>query len=327
MRRMVWPAFILAAVTLMTGCSLTKFNLFGQKPEPLQEYVLQGTGKGKVLVLSIDGKISNKPDKNLLRTEPSMVQQVAAYLKHAEQDPEIKALLIKVNSPGGTVTASDIIYHEISAYKQRTGVIVVVAMMGLAASGGYYISLPADFIMAHPTTVTGSVGVIFLRPGISGLMEKVGVSMNVNKSGVDKDMGSPFRPPTKEETVLFQQLTDTMAARFKDLVAKHRHLKPEQLDQVATARVFLAEEAKSLGLVDQIGYLDDAVSKAKELANLGPDARVIAYHRHKVEDDTIYNPAIQRQGGDLEAVLPILAPLNAGGEADFYYVWPAAVGY
>lgn len=326
MRKILWLTIIMSLV-LAAGCSLPKVTLFGDKAEPLKEYILQGKGEGKVLVLSVDGTISTQPDKKLLRSRPSMVQQIVAYLKHAEQDPEIKALLLKVNTPGGTVTASDILYHEINAYKQRTGVKVIVAMMNVAASGGYYISLPADYIMAHPTTITGSIGVIFLRPGVSGLMEKVGVSVAVNKSGTLKDMGSPYRAPTEEEVALFQELTDDMATRFINLVMKHRNLTPEQRKEITTARVFMAEQAKTLGLVDQIGYLDDAVTKAKELAGLDADARVIAYRRYKVEEDTIYNPAIQYEGGDLESALPLLAPLNAMGEADFYYIWPAAIGY
>lgn len=325
MRKTIWLVAIMILLAI-TGCSLPKLTLFGEKQEPLQEFVLQGSGKGKILVLSIDGVISDKPQDRLLRSYPSMVQQAVAYLKHAEQDPEIKALLLKVNSPGGTVTASDILFHEISAYKQRTGVKMIVAMMSVAASGGYYISLPADYIMAHPTTVTGSIGVIFMRPGVSGLMEKAGLSMTVNKSGAQKDMGSPFRPPTEEEHVLFQGLTDGLAGRFYDLVMQHRKLKPDQREQVATARVYLAPQAQALGLVDQIGYLDDAVAKAKEIAGLDADARVITYRRNKVEDDTLYNPAIQRQGSDLEALVPFLAPLSAATEAGFYYVWPAAMG-
>ncbi|MDA8141161.1 MAG: signal peptide peptidase SppA [Desulfobacteraceae bacterium] len=328
MRKILWLAIILTICTcFMTGCSLPKVTLFGDKQEPLKEYVLQGTGKGKVLVLSVDGTISSRAEKGVLQSRPSMVQQIVAYLKHAEQDPDIKALLLKVNSPGGTVTASDILYHEISAYKQRTGVKIIVAMMSVAASGGYYISLPADYIVAHPTTITGSIGVIFLRPGVSGLMEKAGLSVAVNKSGAQKDMGSPYRAPTEEEVVLFQELTDTMATRFMDLVMKHRKLSPEQKAQISTARVYLADQAKSLGLVDQVGYLDDAVAKAKELAGMETDAKVICYRRYKLEEDTIYNPAIQHQGGELESMLPILAPLNAAAEAGFYYIWPAAMGY
>lgn len=313
-------------VVLLAGCSLPKMTLFGDKQEPLQEFVVQGSGPGKILLLTIDGTISDRTQERLLRTQPSMVQQAVSYLKHAERDPEIKVLLLKVNSPGGSVTASDILYHEISAYKQRTGVKMVVAMMNVAASGGYYISLPADHIMAHPTTVTGSIGVIFMRPGVSGLMEKAGLSMNVNKSGPQKDMGSPFRAPTEEELVIFQGLTDGLAGRFHDLVMQHRKLQPDQRQQVVSARVYLGPQAKALGLVDQIGYLDDAVAKAKEIAGLDADARVITYRRQKIENDTLYNPAIQTSGSDLQSLVPILAPLSAAAEAGFYYMWPSAIG-
>ena len=163
-------AILVAVVSAAAGCSLPRVTLFGEPAEPLKEFTLQGTAPGKILVLPVEGVISDKTKKQLIRSQPSMLQQTVAFLKHAEQDPEIKALLIKVNSPGGTVTASDILYHELSAYKQRTGVKIIVSMMNVAASGAYYISLPADYIMAHPTTVTGSIGVIFMRPGVSGLM-------------------------------------------------------------------------------------------------------------------------------------------------------------
>jgi protease-4 len=160
-------------VGISMGCSLPKINLFPEAG-PLKEVVLEGSGEDKILVISINGVISDQPKEKLLRSQPGMVQEVVTHLKRAEQDPRIKALLLKVNSPGGGVTASDILYHEISAYKARTGVKMVVAMMNLAASGGYYISLPADWIVAHPTTVTGSIGVIFARPQVSGFMEKYG---------------------------------------------------------------------------------------------------------------------------------------------------------
>lgn len=327
MKRMSLPifAFLCAMVLTLVGCSLPRVSLFGEPAGPLKEITLQGTARGKILVLPVEGSISSKPKQQLVRTRPSMLQQTVAYLKRAEKDPEIKALLIKVNSPGGTVTASDILYHEISAYKQRTGVKVIVSMMNVAASGAYYISLPADYIMAHPTTVTGSIGVIFMRPGVSGLMEKVGLSVAVSTSGEQKDMGSPFRQPTEKEKAIFQDLTDEMAERFLSLVVKHRKLTPSQREQISTARIFLAPQAQTLGLVDEIGYLDDAVAKAKELASLPADARVITYRRYEPKDDTIYNPSIAHQGGDIASSIPLLSPLTAAGEADFCYIWPAAL--
>lgn len=326
-RKKWWMAgIILAVVVAVAGCSLPRVTLFGDRDEPLKEYVLEGKDKGKVLLLSIEGTLSDRPQERMVRSRPSTVQQVVAYLRHAEQDPEVKALLLKINSPGGTVTASDILYHEISTYKERTGVKIVVAMMNVATSGGYYIALPADHIVAHPTTITGSIGVIFMRPGVSGFMDKTGLSLEVSKSGAQKDIGSPFRPPTETDAAVFQDLTDALADRFLDLVVRHRQLQPAQRVQIAAAGVYLAEQARELGLVDQIGYLDDAIAKAKAVAGLSADARVVAYRRSKIEDDTIYHPAIRYQGGDLESLLPFLAPLSGAAAADFYYVWPAAAG-
>jgi protease-4 len=325
MRRWFWIV-IAVILTVFIGCSLPKLSLFPETG-PLKEVTLEGSGAEKVLVLTIDGPISDQPKQKLLRSEPGMVQELVTHLKKAEQDPQIKTLLLKVNSPGGTTTASDILYHEISDYKKHSGAKVVVAMMDVAASGGYYLSLPADWIMAHPTTITGSVGVIFMRPGLSGFMEKYGFSMNVNKSGAQKDMGSPFRTPTEQDEAIFQQLTDQMAKRFYSLVQKHRKLTAQQMEQIKTARIFLADEAKQMGLVDAVGYLKDAVAKAKTLAGLKADAKVVTYRRTESVDDNIYNPTMSSspQSGP-EATLPTLSHFLAIPEAGFYYMWPAAVG-
>jgi protease-4 len=326
MKLSIIKALSISILLVTTGCSLPKVTLFSASDQPLEEYTLEGKGKEKILVMSIDGIISGRARRSLLGSKPSMIQEVAAYLRRAQSDENIKALLIKVNSPGGTVTASDILYHEIKTYKERSGAKIVVAMMNLATSGGYYISLPADVIMAHPTTVTGSVGVIYLRPNFTGLMEKVGVSVGVNTSGPNKDMGSPYRPASDEENALFQDLTDTMARRFTDLVTSHRKLNKDQLQQITTARVLLAEEAKVLGLVDSIGYLDDAVNKAREIAGMDKEARVVAYRRYEPQDDTIYNPAIQTTDDVFSALTPMISQLTAVAEAGFYYIWPVAIG-
>lgn len=326
MKPHIFITLSISIVLATLGCSLPKVTLFSEPDQPLEEYTLEGKGKDKILVMSIDGIISGRAHRSVLGNRPSMIQQVAAYLQRAQDDEHIKALLIRVNSPGGTVTASDILYHEINTYKERSGAKIVIAMMSLATSGGYYISLPADVIMAHPTTVTGSIGVIYLRPNFTGLMEKVGVSVGVNTSGINKDMGSPYRPATDEENALFQDLTDDMAQRFIGLVTQHRNLSKNQIRQITTARVLLAEEAKTLGLVDSIGYLDDAVSKAKEIAGLDKDARVVAYRRYEPQDDTIYNPAVQATDDTPSALAPMFSQIAAVSEAGFYYIWPAAIG-
>lgn len=322
----IWmPLMIMAVVLATVGCSLPNINIFPEAG-PLKEVTLEGTGVEKILVLSVQGAISNRPKEKLLRTSPSMVQEVISQLKRAEKDPMIKAVLMKVNSPGGTVTASDILYHEIRSYKERSGAKLVVAMMNLAASGGYYLSLPADWIMAHPTTITGGIGVIFSRPGVTGFMEKLGLALHVSKSGELKDMGSPFRAPTETDEAIFQSLTDQMAQRFINLVLEHRTLSADQQQRIASGRVFLANEAQQVGLIDQIGYLADAVEKAKTLAGLSPDAKVVTYRRYQTEDDNIYNPAV-RQFEAIDINSSVLSTLSAMQEAGFYYIWPAALGH
>ena len=310
---------------LVNGCTAPSINLF-PGPSPLEEFIIQGTEEGKVLVIPISGIISDSPEEEFFYTNPSMVQEVVSQLRLAEKDEEVRAVLLKINSPGGSVTASDLLYNEILAFKERTGVKIVVAMMDVAASGGYYVALPADFILAHPTTITGSIGVAFMRPKVTGLMEKIGIEMEVNKSGKNKDIGSPFREATKEEQKILQGLTDGLGERFLNLVAKHRKLDKNALQDIATARVYLSDEALQHGLVDKVGYLDEAISKAANLAGLAEDAKVVVYRRTQYADDNLYNSATTQYANSELALINLnlpnsMASLNTG----FYYLWlPAA---
>jgi protease-4 len=310
----------------ITGCQVPKIRLFPSQADPLEEYVLEGKGKQKILVIHMRGIISNAPRKGFIRTKPSMVQEVVSQLRLAEKDDNVEAVILKIDSPGGSVTASDILYNEIAGYKNRTKAKVVVAMMGVAASGAYYIALPADYIQAHPTTITGSIGVIFARPKVSGLMQKIGVDVEVNKSGADKDMGSPFRPTSTAEKKIFQELTDKLGDRFVNLVISHRNLEPEAVAQISTARVYLANEALVLGLVDQIGYLENAVDRAKKLAGLDEDARVIVYRRTEYPDDNIYNTSTRYDGHAKASLISMELPGSLNHiQTGFYYLWPAAI--
>jgi protease-4 len=240
---------------LLSGCAAPRITLFSDASDALRETILEGSAADKILVVPITGVITDSPKRGTIRTMPGVVQEVVSHLRLAEADDRVKAVLLKIDTPGGTTTASDLLYHEIVSFKQRTGKKVVACMMNLATSGGYYVSLPADVIMAHPTTVTGSVGVILMRPEVSGLMEKIGVTVAVNKSGKNKDMGSPFHPTTPAEEAMLQELADALGRRFIHLVRQHRGLDDQHLAVVADARVFLADAAVTVGLVDKIGYL------------------------------------------------------------------------
>lgn len=316
-----------ALLLIAAGCAAPRIILIGDDSVPLKEYTLQGTEKGKVLVIPVKGKISDDLKLGLLQDKPSMVQEFISQLRKAEKDRQIRAVILKIDSPGGSVTASDLLYHEIAEFKKRTGKKVVAALMNIAASGGYYIALPADAIVAHPTTLTGSVGVIFLQPKVTGLMEKIGVGVVVSKSGKNKDMGSPYRPTTAEEKKLMQALTDRLGQRFLTLVQQNRKLDKKTLAEIATARVYLAEEALQLKLVDQIGYLGDAIGTAKDLAELPPDAKVVVYRRVEYPDDNLYNTRTSWEGGRRLALIDLDLPASMSNlRTGFYYLWPSALG-
>jgi protease IV len=321
-------SLLAVAGLLAVACTGLNINIGVESKEPLKEYTLQGRGRGKVLLIPVRGFLSDVPQKGLLGDRASTVQQVVSQLRLAEKDDEIKAVLLEINSPGGSTTASDVLYHEIMEFKERTKTKIVAALMDVAASGGYYIALPADRIVAHPTTVTGSVGVIFITPKVTGLMEKLGLAVEVNKSGKEKDIGSPFRPSTPEEQRIFQELTDRMGKRFLDLVAIHRRMDPKALTSISTARIYLADEALQLKLIDSIGYLSDAISEAEGLAGLSKEAKVVVYRGNKYPNDNVYNTSISWHNGvglplvdlNLSEIIPTLHP-------GFYYLWaPGNVG-
>ncbi|MFZ5569010.1 MAG: signal peptide peptidase SppA [Thermodesulfobacteriota bacterium] len=319
-------AAIISLLILIVGCGTTKINLFPDDTEPLQEFTLQGEEEAKILLLPVKGEISDAEREGYFRAGPSMLQEFISQLRKAEKDKNIKAVLLKVDSPGGSVTASDIMYNELVRYKQKTGAKIVVSMMDLAASGGYYISLPADYIMAHPTTVTGSVGALFFHFEIYGLMDKIGVGAGFYKSGKNKDMNSPLREATEEEKILLSNIIHNMAGRFISLVKKHRNLSPAALEEVKTARLFVADDALKLGLVDEIGYLDKAIEHAGRIAGLGKDPQLIVYRRSTYPNDNIYNTAINELPGGQPALID-LGALGAAAKtrAGFYYIWPGAL--
>lgn len=319
---MMIPLLLLALMTLVNGCVIKSPNPFDKYNQPLKETTLYGDAPGKILVVSVKGVISDTGKENFLSEQPSLVEEVVSQLRLAAQDQNIKAVVLKVDSPGGSTTASDILYNELLLFKKRTGKKLVVMMMDMATSGGYYISLPADCIIAHPTTLTGSIGVIFMRPLAPELMKKIGVSMDIAKSGELKDMGSPFRIPTDEEKAIFQKVTSDLGDRFISLVKKHRKLTPEQVKAARSARIFLGDEAVAAGLIDKIGYVDEALEKARSLANLSPRAKVIVYRRNPGVNDTLYSSSTTRYpDGRISLVnVDLLNEFQHLGTG-FFYLW------
>ena len=271
------------------SCALIKVS---PQIESFEEIVVEeGSAVEKILLIDIDGPISNRPKKTLVgfRSDTGMVDRIREILKKAEKDKNIKGILLRVNSPGGTVTSSDIIYHEIKSFKERFKVKVYVSVIDVAASGGYYVALAGDSIMVHPTSLVGSIGVLALKLNLEGLMDKVGVEWEVVKSSKKKDFMSPFRPLTKEERELFQETIDRYYDRFVDLVVLNRDgLDVKEVRALADGRIYNARQALNNHLVDSIGYLKDLVELAKKELDQ-PDLKVVTYSRPRDYKSNYYS--------------------------------------
>jgi protease-4 len=317
-------ALLLAFLTvLVAGCSVISVDLT-PRIQALEEQTVEGAGDAKILLLDLSGFITDEATSPTLTigTAPPKVPllvRIREELKKAADDDRVKALVVRINSAGGTVTASDIIYRELDAFKGVKKIPVVSVMMDVAASGGYYVALAGDTIVAHPTSVTGSIGVIMLTANAEGLLEKVGVSASAIKSGPRKDMGSPFRQLTDEERAIFQAVIDDLHRQFVAKVAQRRRLPLERARALADGRVYTAEQAKANGLIDEIGYMDEAFTIARHAAGL-KEARVVVYHRPREYRATYYAKAAGESVG-VEATLGRLAALLGGIGPRFLYVW------
>lgn len=323
MHKLARAYVFLPLVLLLSGCVVVLGSPFGflDKDPGLRETTLQGEGDSKVLVVDISGFISDQPSQQAfgLIEKQSMLARVKAELEKAEKDKAIKALVLRINSPGGGVTASDEIYHLIKTFGQQSKLPIVASLGSLAASGGYYIACSADEILAHPTTVTGSIGVILVGVNVSGLMDKIGVENQTFKSGVHKDILSPLRGATPEEREIVQGVLDSLFERFVSVVTQNRpDLATARLEQITDGRIYAADQAKEVGLIDGIGRIDDAIEVAKKRAGIS-EARVIIYHRDGVRKETIYS---QLAGASPAAqLLPFAASLQSATTPQLLYLW------
>ena len=257
------------------------------------ETLSYGSGGTKVARIAFSGIMTSESPggffaaANPLRTA---IRQVRA----ARQDGDVAAILFEIDSPGGEITAADELYHELLLFRQsRPDRRIVVLARGLAASGGYYAALPADRILAQPTAVIGSIGVILQSYNLRELADKVGVKDVTVKSGANKDLLNPLRDPTPEELALLQGNIDAMYARFLSLVSEARRIPPATLRPLADGRIFTPEQALAATLIDGIGYFEDAVDALRNL--LGKDDLALyAYSSSASLADLFFGPVESR---------------------------------
>lgn len=275
----------------VAGCAFIRIPFFSPM-QPLQEKVLEGEGRAKILLLDISGTITEKKRSRGagFEQEASLVARIKEELQKAEGDSSIVGLIVRINSPGGAVTATDTIYHELMQFKQRAGVRIVACLTGLATSGGYYIASAADEIIAHPTAITGGIGVIAVKLNIEGLLSKVGIQPETIKSADKKDLWSPLRASTSEERDIIQTIIDKLHERFVEVVLAGRRplLSKKEIERLADGRIFTADQALEVKIVDRLGYLDDAVEEMKKFLELEA-AKVITYCRPGSYKGTIYS--------------------------------------
>ena len=315
---------LLALVASLTGGGGIEA---GQRGTRFVEETLEGEGDKKILLLPITGIITNVPQRRLLLTEPGLVETVRDMLKQARKDAKISAVILSIDSPGGGITASDILYRQISDFRKEKGVPVVGLLGDVAASGGYYVASASEYIVAHPTTVTGSIGVIVPLIGIKELLAKIGVEPRPIKSGALKDIGSAYRDLTEEEEKMLQDMVDSFHQRFVSIVYEGMKLRgiqisQEELEEYCDGRVFSGTEAKKIGFVDETGYLEDAVQAARDRAGLNSsETRVVTYHRRVSLLNIIMASHGNTQRGTVTIRLQGLTDLEP---PRFMYLWTVA---
>jgi protease-4 len=230
--------------------------------------LMRSGGEDKIAFVRLNGEIVQMADDSFVGFNPFVItpyrtRNLVADLK---KDNTIKAVVIKINSPGGSVVASEEIYQQFKSLSQDKTLIIDFG--DVAASGGYYVATAADKIMASRASLTGSIGVIMFSPDFSGLYEKVGVDISTYKSGQFKDIGTPNRAATEKEAKILQSLVRDSYQLFLDRVAQEREIEPERLKQLADGRVFSGQQAYENGLIDEIGTVDDAIDLAAQEAGL-----------------------------------------------------------
>jgi len=227
------------------------------------------------LMLTLSHKVPLGEKVALVRVTGIIIDSTSVIeeLKEYAKDASIKAIVLRVDSPGGAVAPSQEIHEEVIKVKQSKK--VIVSMGTVAASGGYYISAPADKIVANAGTLTGSIGVIMELPNIEGLMKKIGVETQIVKSGRHKDMASVFRSLTPEEKQILQTVLDDVHDQFIRAVSEGRGIKLDVIRNIADGRIFTGKMAKDIGLVDELGNLQDAIMLAGKLTGIKGEPKVV----------------------------------------------------
>lgn len=266
-----WPWFILGMVVsvVLVGSCLGGVLALGI----LSNGRLPRMGEA-VAVIPVDGAIvGGEPPSGLTRPANAYADEVTAFIGQADADRRIRAIVLRIDTPGGSAVASDEIYRAVIGVNKP----VVVSMGSVAASGGYYIACAADEVFANANTLTGSIGVISILPNVEGLLDKVGIRMHIVESGPHKESGT-YQAFTKEDQKIWREIIEETYGNFVQVVAEGRDLSEEQVRQLADGRLYTGRQAVDADLVDKLGNLPEAVARAAELGGIKGEPLIIRYH-------------------------------------------------
>lgn len=313
------------------GCGRASITFaLGGDDGTIREKVVMEEGTGvegvKVALIDVRGLIVDDRRSALLSDGVNPVDDLTAKLEKAARDGEVRAVVLRINSPGGGVAASETMYSEVRRFREKTGKPVVVSMGEVAASGGYYLALAGDEVFAQPTTITGSIGVIVPTVNISGALNRWGVVSRSVKSGANKDLANPLEPMRDGQYAVLQGMVDEFYAAFRGLVVERRTgkgLESSRIDELTDGRVVTGAEAHRAGLVDHLGGVREALARAAELAG-AKRARLVKYYGGS-ESPPRSAYALAEPGAAeinlLKVEVPELllgVPASAGG---YYYLW------
>ncbi|AYA77299.1 signal peptide peptidase SppA [Bacillus sp. Y1] len=309
-----WAAIVIAAVLLFISwvtnalSSMAFSNIesswtevFSATEEPfIEEVIEEGNAAKKIAVLEVNGAIQDTGDVTSFFQSPGYNHSAfMENLEHVKEDKDVKGIILKVNSPGGGVVESAEIHDKLVEISEETKKPIYVSMGSMAASGGYYISAPADKIYASPETLTGSLGVIMQGVNYAGLAEKYGVEFVTIKSGEFKDIMSPSREMTEEEKNILQTMINNSYEGFVDVIASGRGLSEEEVRTIADGRIYDGRQAKEIGLIDDFGYFEDVTEAMKKNEKLA-GAQVVSYSENFGFGSLFSMAASKMVGKDLE---------------------------
>jgi protease IV len=280
MQRLKWGLFSCVLASLVcSGCAYVNFDIgsFTQL-QPFEEQVFHEGTKDKILVVEILGLIRTTDRHDSFMPKQGTFERLESVLEKAKDDKRIKGIILKIDSPGGGYTASDLIFRKIKEYKTEHSLPVVTCITDMGTSGGYMVALSSDYIVAIPSSVVGNVGVLMPSISFGGLMDKLGVANQTIKSGKLKDAGTPLRDMTGEEKALLNNIVLEFSANFIERVKSVRPVTQEDISVIQDGRVLTATQGKKLHLIDEVGYYEDSLKKMEALANV-KDPTVVVYRR------------------------------------------------